>query len=46
MVKIIVDSSADLRPQVRKRVAVVPLAVHFGKEEYVDGVDHSPAAFY
>lgn len=46
MVKIVVDSSADLRPQVRERVAVVPLTVHFGREEYVDGVDLSPAAFY
>ena len=46
MVKIVVDSSADLRPQIRERVAVVPLTVHFGREEYVDGVDLSPAAFY
>lgn len=46
MVKIIVDSTADLRPDVRNRVDVVPLTIHFGKEEYVDGVDLSAAAFY
>ena len=46
MVKIVVDSTADLRPQIRERVDVVPLTVHFGEEEYVDGVDLSAAAFY
>lgn len=46
MVKIVVDSTADLRPDVRKRVGVVPLTIHFGKEEYVDGVDINGHAFY
>ena len=46
MVKIVVDSTADLRPLFRDRVDVVPLTVHFGKEEYVDGVTLSPEAFY
>lgn len=46
MVKIIVDSTADLRPDLQKRVGVVPLTIHFGTEEYVDGVDLTPAAFY
>ena len=46
MVRIVVDSTADLRPDTRKRVSVVPLTVHFGKEEYVDGVTLSAAAFY
>lgn len=46
MVRIVVDSTADLRPETRKRVSVVPLTVHFGKEEYVDGVTLSAAAFY
>lgn len=46
MVKIIVDSTADLRPSVRERVGVVPLTIHFGKDEYVDGVDLSASAFY
>ena len=46
MVRIVVDSSADLSPGARDRVGIVPLTVHFGREEYVDGVDLSPAAFY
>lgn len=46
MVKIIVDSTANLRPALRERVAVVPLTVHFGQEEYVDGVNLSAEAFY
>jgi len=36
MVKIVVDSTADLRPEIRERVSVVSLTVRFGKEEYVD----------
>lgn len=45
-IRIIVDSTADLRAQVRDRVAVVPLTVHFGEEEFVDGVDITGLQFY
>ena len=45
-VKIIVDSTADLRPQVRSRVDVVPLTIHFGEEEYIDGVTIDSRTFY
>ena len=45
-IRIIVDSTADLTPQVRARVAVVPLTVHFGEEEFVDGVDITGRKFY
>ena len=45
-VKIIVDSTADLTPQVRSRVDVVPLSIHFGEEEYIDGVTIDSQAFY
>lgn len=45
-IRIIVDSTADLTPQVRARVAVVPLTVHFGDEEFVDGVDITGQQFY
>lgn len=45
-IRIIVDSTADLTPQVCSRVAIVPLTVHFGEEEYVDGVDLTSQAFY
>ena len=46
MVRIVVDSTADLRPEIRERVDVVPLTVHFGKEQYVDGVDLTAHGFY
>lgn len=45
-IRIVVDSTADLTPQVRRRVAVVPLTVHFGDEEFVDGVDITGQEFY
>ncbi len=45
-VKIITDSTADLLPQIRARVAVVPLTVHFGQEEYIDGVTITHQSFY
>ena len=45
-VKIIVDSTADLTPWVRRRVDVVPLTIHFGQKEYVDGVTIDSQTFY
>ena len=45
-VKIIVDSTADLIPAVRSRVEVVPLTIHFGEEEYIDGVTIDSRMFY
>ena len=45
-VKIIVDSTADLTPWVRQRVDVVPLTIHFGEMEYVDGVTIDSQTFY
>ena len=36
--RIIVDSTADLVPEIKARVSTVPLTVHFGQEEYIDGV--------
>ena len=36
--KIIVDSTADVTPQVRSRVTVVPLSIRFGDEEYIDRI--------
>lgn len=44
--RIIVDSTADLLPQLRERVHVVPLTVHFGDQEYIDGVTIDRKAFY
>lgn len=45
-VRIIVDSTADLRPEVKERVKIVPLTVHFGDKEYRDGVDMDYVKFY
>lgn len=45
-IRIIVDSTADLTPQVRERVTVVPLTIHFGEKEFVDGVDITGQEFY
>ena len=44
--RIIVDSTADLLPQLKERVHVVPLTVHFGDQEYIDGVTIDHQAFY
>lgn len=45
-VRIIVDSTTDLRPQAARRVQVVPLTIHFGEREFVDGVDIDTDRFY
>jgi DegV family protein with EDD domain len=45
-VKIVIDSTADVSDVVKARMAVVPLTVHFGEEEYVDGVTIDHKAFY
>ena len=45
-VRIIVDSTADITPRVRSRVDVVPLTIHFGEKEYVDGVTIDSRTFY
>ena len=45
-VKIIVDSTADLRPELVEKVTVVPLSVHFGDRTYISGVDITPQKFY
>ena len=44
--RIIVDSTADLMPQYKERVNVVPLTLHFGQEEFIDGVTIDHETFY
>ncbi len=44
--RIIVDSTADLMPEYNERVSVVPLTVHFGEEEFIDGVTIDHKTFY
>lgn len=45
-VKIIVDSTADLRPELAEKVGIVSLSVQFGERTYVSGVDITPKQFY
>ncbi len=45
-VRMIVDSTADVRASIRPRLDVVPLTVHFGDEEYIDGVTIDHKTFY
>jgi len=45
-VRIIIDSTVDLCPDIKSRMMVVPLTVHFGEEEYVDGVTITHENFY
>lgn len=44
--RIIVDSTADLMPEYKSRVNVVPLSVNFGDTEYIDGVTIEYKTFY
>ena len=45
-IKIIVDSTADMRPEIAARVGIVPLSVQFGEKTYVSGVDITAQQFY
>ena len=45
-VKIVVDSSVDLIPEVKAQVKSVALSVLFGEQEYKDGVTINPEKFY
>ena len=45
-VHIIVDSTVDLLPVYKEKTTVVPLTVHFGEEEYLDGVTITHRQFY
>lgn len=45
-VKIIVDSTVNLAPELKDRFHIVPLAVRFGEEEYLDGVTIDSKTFY
>ena len=44
--RIIVDSTADLAPETKKRVHIVPLTVRFDTEEYIDGITIDHNTFY
>ena len=44
--RIIVDSTADLMPEIKKRVYTVPLTIYFENQEFVDGVTIDHKSFY
>ena len=45
-VKIIIDSTADVRGELRDKFIIVPLTVSFGEEQFVDGVTINHRQFY
>lgn len=45
-VRIIIDSTTDLAPELRGQVEIVPLTVNFGTEEFIDGVTITHEEFY
>lgn len=45
-IKIIVDSTTDILDKYKERVQIVPLTVHFDKEEYLDGITINHQTFY
>ena len=45
-VKIVVDSTVDLVPELKAQVKTVALSVLFGEQEYKDGVTINPVKFY
>ncbi|MGI6169123.1 MAG: DegV family protein [Christensenellales bacterium] len=47
-VKIFTDSTSDISQELAKElgVEVIPLTIHFGEEEYIDGITLTNEAFY
>ena len=45
-VRIIVDSTADIKKDIADKFTVVPLMVNFGEESYADGVEIDTDTFY
>lgn len=45
-VRIIVDSSTDLPPEIEEKVCIVPLMINFGGEEFTDREEISHEDFY
>ena len=44
--RIIIDSTTNIKKELIGQFGVVPLTVHFGEEEYIDGVTIDHNAFY
>ena len=46
MVKKVIDSAADLAPEIKEKMTVVPMTIRFGNEEFIDGVTINGKQFY
>ncbi|WP_078391538.1 DegV family protein [Shouchella patagoniensis] len=48
LIKVVTDSTADIPEELTTKygITVIPLNVHFGEEQYEDGVTLSPKEFY
>lgn len=45
-VRLVIDSTADITESMKSKFTIVPLSVHFGEEEYIDGVTITHNRFY
>lgn len=45
-VRIVIDSTADVAAEIKEKLTIVPLSIHFGDEEYIDGITISHQRFY
>ena len=45
-VRIICDSTCDLVPELKAKVGIAPMTVHFGDEDFIDGVELTAQGFY
>ncbi len=45
-IRIVIDSCADLKEELRAKMSVVPMTIMFGDEEYIDGETMTRRSFY
>ena len=45
-VRIVCDSTCDLIPELKDRVSIAHMTVHFGEEDYIDGLELTAQDFY
>lgn len=45
-IRIVIDSTTDISPELKEKVTVVPLSIFFGEEEFIDGVTINHKMFY
>ena len=45
-VRIVIDSTADIPARLKNKFTIVPLTIHFGNEEFIDGVTIDHKRFY